>query len=200
MILIKHVTDYLESIAPLSYQESYDNAGLICGQFDSEVKGILICLDSTEAVVEEAIKHGCNLIVAHHPSIFGGIKKLNGQNYVERTIIKAVKNDIAIYAAHTNLDNISSGVNKMIADRLGLVNCRILSPKKGLLKKLVTFCPVKDADKVRKAMFDAGAGRIGDYDECSYNTEGTGTFRGSEGTLIPTSVKQGSSIMKEKPA
>ena len=182
MITIKQVTDYLEGIAPLSYQESYDNAGAICGASSTEVKGILICLDSTEAVIDEAIRHNCNLVVAHHPIIFSGIKKLNGKNYIERTIIKAIKNDITIYAAHTNLDNISEGVNKVIADRLGLINCRILSPKKNLLKKLVTFCPVKDADKVRKAMFDAGGGRIGKYDECSFNTEGTGTFRGSEGT------------------
>src|SRR5437867_1699646 len=112
MIFIKQVTDYLESIAPLSYQESYDNAGLICGSSSSDVKGILICLDSTEEVVDEAIRLGCNLIVAHHPIIFSGIKKLNGKNYVERTIIKAIKNDIAIYAAHTNLDNVSNGVNR----------------------------------------------------------------------------------------
>ncbi len=182
MISIKQVTDYLEGIAPLSYQESYDNAGLICGDSSTEVKGILICLDSTEAVIDEAIRHNCNLVIAHHPIIFSGIKKLNGKNYIERTIIKAIKNDIAIYAAHTNLDNVRHGVNKMIADRLGLINCRILAPKRNLLKKLVTFCPVNDAEKVRKAMFDAGGGHIGNYDECSFNTEGTGTFRGDENT------------------
>src|SRR4051812_26428556 len=182
MSSIKEVTTYLESIAPLSLQESYDDAGLITGNENDEVTAVLVSLDCTEAVVEEAIKLNCNLIVSHHPIVFSGIKKLNGKNYVERTVIKAIKNDIAIYAIHTNLDNVQEGVNKRICDKLGLKNTRILSAKKGLLRKLVTFCPKANAEQIRSALFGAGAGRIGNYDEASFNAEGTGTFRGLEGT------------------
>ncbi len=179
---IKEVTDYLESIAPLALQESYDNAGLIVGNDSVEVKGILICLDSTEEIIEEALKNNCNLVIAHHPIVFNGLKKLNGKNYVERTVIKAIQNNIAIYAAHTNLDNIQQGVNAEICKRLGLKNYKILSPKGNLLKKLVTFCPAEQTEKVRQALFNAGCGHIGKYDECSFNAEGTGTFRPGEGT------------------
>lgn len=179
---LSEITSYIESIAPSSYQESYDNAGLIVGEPNMDVKAALICLDSTEKVLDEAVAKGCNLVIAHHPIVFGGLKRFNGKNYVERVVMKAIKNDIAIYAAHTNLDNVVSGVNSKIAEKLGLVNTRILQPKKGLLKKLVTFCPNDDAAKVRQALFDAGAGTIGDYDECSYNTDGYGTFRGGEDT------------------
>jgi dinuclear metal center YbgI/SA1388 family protein len=169
----------LESWAPLSLQESYDNAGLITGHGDMPVTGVLICLDSTEAVVDEAIANNCNLIIAHHPIIFTGLKKLNGKNYIERTIIKAIKNDIAIYAIHTNLDNIADGVNSKIAEKLELSNLRILSPKNGILKQLVTYCPHKNAEAVKSALFAAGAGAISNYDECSFSTEGSGTFRGN---------------------
>jgi dinuclear metal center YbgI/SA1388 family protein len=179
---IKDITAYLESIAPLSLQESYDNAGLIVGDPDTEVKGVLICLDSTGEVIAEAVRTKCNLVIAHHPIIFGGIKKLNGKNYVERTVIEAVKNNIAIYAAHTNLDNVKEGVNGMICKKLGITNTQVLSPKNAVLRKLITFCPVAHAEKVRQALFTAGAGSIGEYDECSFNTEGLGTFRGGEGT------------------
>ncbi|HEY6161971.1 MAG TPA: Nif3-like dinuclear metal center hexameric protein [Bacteroidia bacterium] len=182
MLRIKDITSYLESIAPLSLQESYDNAGLIVGDPFAKVTGALICLDSTEEVIAEAIKNKCNLVIAHHPIIFGGLKKLNGKNYVERTVMMAIKNDIAIYAAHTNLDNVSQGVNAMICSKLGLTDTQILSPKTGLLRKLVTFCPVDKAGKVRQALFAAGAGQIGNYDECSFNAEGFGTFRGSDDT------------------
>jgi dinuclear metal center YbgI/SA1388 family protein len=182
MTTIKDVINYLEAIAPPALQESYDNAGLIVGNDSAEITGVLICLDSTEAIIDEAIKKNCNLVVAHHPIIFSGLKKLNGKNYVERIVIKAIRNNVAIYAAHTNLDNVQSGVNKKICDRLELKNCRILSPKKNLLRKLVTFCPNEHADKVRSALFEAGAGHIGNYDECSYNIEGYGTFRGGENT------------------
>jgi dinuclear metal center YbgI/SA1388 family protein len=181
-ILVKDVTNYLESFAPLDLQESYDNAGLLVGNDASEVTGILICLDSTEAVIDEALKNNCNLVVAHHPILFSGLKKLNGKNYVERTVIKAIQNNIAIYAAHTNLDNILHGVNEKICRQIGLTNYRILSSKSNLLKKLVTFCPVEHAEKVRNALFASGCGQIGNYDECSFNAEGTGTFRGGENT------------------
>lgn len=129
-ITIAQLTQYLESIAPLSYQEGYDNAGLIVGNPHTPIKGVLLCLDSTEAVIEEAIATGCNLVIAHHPIVFKGLKRLNGSNYVERTVLKAIKNDIAIYAIHTNLDNVyHQGVNAKIAERIGLQNTRILAPK-----------------------------------------------------------------------
>ncbi len=182
MIKIKDIISVLEQFAPSSYQEAYDNAGLITGDPEAEARGALICLDSIEAVVDEAIATGCNLVVAHHPIVFVGLKKINGKNYVERTIIKAIKNDIAIYAIHTNLDNVLDGVNMAIAQRLGLTNVRILSPKKQILKKLVTFCPADHLETVRTALFTAGAGSIGNYDRCSFYTPGTGTFRGNEQT------------------
>jgi dinuclear metal center YbgI/SA1388 family protein len=172
----------LEAKAPLSLQESYDNAGLLTGQPGWECSGILCTLDATEEVVLEAKSRGCNLVVAHHPIIFGGLKKLNGKNYVERTVIAAIKNDIAIYAIHTNLDNVLDGVNDRIADRLGLVNREVLVPKPGQLMKLYTFAPIDQAEKVRSALFEAGAGNIGEYSETSFNSAGTGTFKGSEKT------------------
>lgn len=174
---IKEITQYLESLAPLAYQESYDNSGLIVGQGDEEVSKILISLDCTEAVVDEAIAKGCNLIISHHPIVFKGIKKFNNKNYVERTVIKAIKNDIALYAIHTNLDNVVGGVNFKIAEKLGLQNKAVLSPKSGLLKKLAVYVPRASVEGVRRALFDAGAGAIGNYDECSYNTAGYGTFK-----------------------
>ncbi len=180
MINIKNITDFLESIAPLSFQESYDNCGLITGNPITPLKGIMVCLDSTEEVVNEAIKRNCNLIISHHPIVFSGLKKINGNNYVERAIIAAIKNDIAIYAIHTNLDNVSNGVNSMIAKKLGLINTRILSPKKRMLSKLVTFSPLEHAEKIRMTLFKAGAGNIGNYSECSFNTPGEGTFNGNE--------------------
>ncbi|MEO8171950.1 MAG: Nif3-like dinuclear metal center hexameric protein [Sediminibacterium sp.] len=172
----------LENKAPLSLQESYDNAGLLTGSPDWECKGILCTLDATEAVILEAKARGCNLVVAHHPIIFGGLKKINGKNYVEKTVIAAIKNDIAIYAIHTNLDNILDGVNNRIADRLGLIDRQVLVPKSGQLMKLYTFVPHAQADQVRSALFAAGAGNIGEYSEVSFNSEGTGTFKGSANT------------------
>lgn len=182
MTTIKHITNYLESIAPLALQESYDNCGLIVGNPNMEVKGITICLDSTEEVILDAIANGSNLVIAHHPIIFSGLKKLNGKNYIERAVMTAIKNDVAIYAAHTNMDNIINGVNKIIAEKLGLINLRILAPKVGLLRKLVVFCPASHVENLRKALFSAGAGNIGNYDECSFNTEGVGSFRPGNGT------------------
>ncbi len=178
---IKEITNYLESVAPLHYQESYDNAGLLVGDANREIDAALITLDCTEEVVEEAIENNCNLIIAHHPIIFSGLKKITGQNYVERTIIKAIKNNIAIYAIHTNLDNIKTGVSAKIAEILGVENYKILSPKKDLLRQLAVYCPVSDTEKVKEALFQAGAGDIGNYDECSFSTKGEGTFRANEG-------------------
>ena len=177
---VGEVCTYLETIAPLALQESYDNCGLIAGSKLQQLTGVLITLDCTEAVVDEAISKNCNMIVAHHPIVFKGLKKINGNNYVERVIIKAIQHQIAIYAIHTNLDNVANGVNAEICKRLGLLNCRILSPKSELLKKLVTFIPVANYQSVSHAIFDAGAGHIGNYSETSFSVKGTGTFRGNE--------------------
>ena len=179
-MIIKDITDCLEAFAPLSYQEDYDNAGLLIGDQLRTVEKALFTLDITEAVLDEAIRKQCTLVISHHPLIFHGLKKLTGHDLVQRLVIKAVKNDIAIYAMHTNLDNSVNGLNKFICDKLGLTNCTLLSPAKGKLSKLVTFCPEKFAVKVRMALFDAGAGHIGEYDRCSYNVSGQGTFRASE--------------------
>ena len=174
------IISHLESIAPPSLQESYDNAGLLTGNLNWECTGVICTLDAIEDVVTEAIAKKCNLIVAHHPIIFTGLKKVTGKNYVEKTVLKAIKNDIAIYAMHTALDNSIKGVNAKICDVLGLKNQRILIPQKNTIKKLTTYAPQESADKVRTALFKAGAGNIGNYDYCSYNTEGFGTYRGKE--------------------
>ena len=179
---IQDITNFLESVAPLSLQESYDNAGLLTGSAVWDCKGIITTLDATEEVILEAIKNNCNLIVAHHPIIFGGLKRINGKNYVEKAVITAIKNDIAIYAIHTNLDNVMEGVNGKMADRLGLKNRRVLQPKKNQLKKLVTYAPTLQAEKVRNAVFEAGGGQIGNYSECSFNIAGEGTFKPGQGT------------------
>jgi len=174
------ITNFLEALAPLSYQEDYDNAGLIVGHPDDEINGALVTLDCTEQIIDEAIAKNCNLIIAHHPIVFKGLKKLNGKNYVERTVLKAIKNNIALYAIHTNLDSMNNGVNAEICKRLGVSNPKILVPKAGILKKLVTFCEQKDAEKLREVLFDAGAGNISNYSDCSFNIEGAGTFKGNE--------------------
>lgn len=176
IVKIKDVTTYLETIAPLSYQESYDNAGLITGDAGAAVTGVLVTLDCTEPVVQEAIDKKCNLIVAHHPIVFKGLKRLTGSNYVERTIMLAIKNDIAIYAIHTNLDSVFTGVNRKLGERIGLKNLRILAPRTDTLSKLVTFVPQADTEKVLQALYDAGAGQIGNYKNCSFRTAGTGSF------------------------
>jgi len=179
---INDIITFLESYAHPSLQEHYDNAGLITGNASWACSGIICSLDATEEVVHEAVEKKCNLIVAHHPIIFGGLKKINGKNYVEKTIITAIKNDIAIYAIHTNLDNVIAGVNGKMASLLGLEHISILARKENTLKKLFTFVPVEQAVQVRSAIFNAGAGHIGNYSECSFNTEGTGTFKGGAGT------------------
>jgi dinuclear metal center YbgI/SA1388 family protein len=179
---LAEITNYLESIAPLNYQEDYDNAGLLVGNSNDEVHAALVALDCTEQIVDEAIAKNCNLIITHHPIVFKGLKKLNGKTYVERVILKAIKNNIALYAIHTNLDHVAHGVSGEICKRLGIQNAKILAPKSNLLKKLVTFCPVANTSAVRNALFAAGAGNIGNYSECSFNAEGTGTFKAGENT------------------
>ena len=177
---IREIISYLESVAPPAFQESYDNAGLIIGDPETVITSALITLDVTEAVIDEAIETGCELIITHHPILFKGIKRINGNSFVERCVIKAIKNDIAIYAAHTNLDSILGGVNSKICEKIGLTNTCILAPAKEQLLKLVTFIPEDHLDEVREAVFAAGAGEIGKYDKCSFSTEGLGTFRGGD--------------------
>lgn len=178
---IKEITAHLESLAPVSSQESYDNSGLIVGAPSTEVTKALISLDCIESTIDEAIEKGCNLIIAHHPIVFKGLKRLNGAGYVQRTVEKAIKNDVAIYAIHTNLDNYRFGVNAEIGERIGLTNLRVLAPKRDVLSKLVVFVPFEQAEEVRSAMFLAGAGEIGDYIEASFSTIGKGTYKPIEG-------------------
>ncbi len=180
MVKVIDITQHLEKAAPLSLQEDYDNAGLILGQATQSVSCVLITLDVTEAIIDEAISLGAELIIAHHPLIFKGLKKINGDNPTERALIKAIKNDIAIYAAHTNLDNVAWGVNNKICDKLGLTNRNILSPKSEQLNKLTSFVPIENTEFVLDALHTAGAGNIGNYQQCSFKISGTGSFMPNE--------------------
>jgi dinuclear metal center YbgI/SA1388 family protein len=179
---INEILKEIERIAPLPLQEGFDNAGVQAGDVNREATGALLCLDVTEAVVDEAIAKGCNLIVSHHPLAFKPFKSLTGKTYIERCLIKACKHDLVIYAAHTNLDNAPGGVNYRLAELMGLRQVRILSPQKNALLKLVVFVPEAHAESVRNALFEAGAGHIGNYDSCSFNLTGEGTFRAGENT------------------
>ena len=174
---IKEITSYLESLAPISSQVSYDNCGLIVGDSSNEITSVLICLDTTEDIVNEAIEKGANLIISHHPIIFSALKKITGKTYIERTIIKAIQNNIAIYAIHTNLDNYRFGVNWEIGNRIGLENLQILSPTENVLCKLSVFVPFEYSNIVSEAIFKAGGGEIGNYSECSFEQNGTGSFK-----------------------
>lgn len=177
---VADITKAIEEFAPLQLQESYDNAGLITGSYSQTVTKALLTLDCTEEVVDEAIKKSCELIIAHHPIVFSGLKKINGNNYVERTIIKAIKNDIAIYACHTNIDNVREGVNQIICEKIGIHQPVVLKPMRDQLFKLHTYIPTQHANKLRETLFNYGAGNIGKYSECSFNILGQGTFRGNE--------------------
>ena len=177
---IKQILSILEEMAPLAYAEDFDNVGLLIGNQEDEATGILVCHDALESVIDEAITKKCNLVVCFHPIIFSGLKKITGKNYVERSVLKAIKNDIAIYAVHTALDNHKDGVNKIFSDALGLINTKILVPKTNFIQKLVTYTVPENADKVRKALGEAGAGTIGNYDNCSFNSEGFSTYQGNE--------------------
>jgi len=179
-MIVKSVCELIEEVAPLSLQESYDNAGLLVGDSQMEVTSVLVCIDITEEVIDEAIRKKCNLIISHHPLIFTGLKRITGQNLVQRCVIKAIKHDISIYAAHTNLDNVLSGVSGKMAEKLGLTNLQILQPKQNLLLKLVTYVPNNHVSEVKQALFQAGAGVIGNYDSCSFSVEGSGTFRANQ--------------------
>lgn len=177
---VKDITDLLEDLAPLAHAEDFDNVGLLVGDAQTEVNGVLVTLDTLENVVDEAMATGCNLIVSFHPIIFGGLKKLTGRNYVERTVIKAIQNRIAIYSMHTALDNVQEGVNGKICDVLGIGHPQILIPKKDTIEKLVTYVPKKDAEALRTSLFKAGAGNIGKYSDCSFSIEGKGSFKAGE--------------------
>ncbi|MDR2233755.1 MAG: Nif3-like dinuclear metal center hexameric protein [Tannerella sp.] len=180
MLRIKDILKEIEKVAPPAIQEDFDNSGVQVGNVNQPATGALLCLDVTEAIIAEAIELGFNLVIAHHPLLFKPLRSLTGADYIERCVIEACKHDLVIYAAHTNLDNAVGGINYKLAEMLGLQNVRILSPRKGSLLKLVTFVPDESADIVRTALFNAGAGGIGDYDSCSYNSHGIGTFRASE--------------------
>lgn len=186
---IRDITNYLEELAPLSLAEDFDNVGLLVGSYQTKVTGVLVTLDTLESVVEEAIDKKCNLIVSFHPIIFNGLKKINDTSYVERIVTKAIKNDIAIYSMHTALDNVIEGVSGKMAAVLGLKNCQILVPKANTIKKLTTYVPLKDTEKVRTALFEVSAGNIGNYDNCSFNVEGKGTFKGNENANPTIGVK-----------
>jgi len=177
---VQDICHYLEKIAPLSYQESYDNAGLLVGDPDSDVQQLLVCLDVTPAVMEEAIQKKCNLIIAHHPLIFKGLTRLISGDFISGMVSAAIKHDISIYAIHTNLDNTLEGINGLLLRKLGISSYKVLAPKKNLLSKLAVFCPVAHAETVRNALFHAGAGHIGNYDYCSFNVAGKGSFRASD--------------------
>nr|WP_315140412.1 Nif3-like dinuclear metal center hexameric protein [uncultured Flavobacterium sp.] len=177
---IKEIISVLEEMAPLAYAEDFDNVGLLVGEQETEATGVLVCHDALENVIEEAITKKCNLVVCFHPILFSGLKKITGKNYVERAVIKAIKNDIAIYAVHTALDNHQEGVNKIFCDTLGLINTKVLIPKHNFIRKLVTYTIPENAEEVRNALFDAGAGTIGNYENCSFNSKGIGTYMGNE--------------------
>ncbi len=190
-MIVQDVINHLEELAPLAYAEDFDNVGLLVGNKNAKITGILVTLDTLEAVVDEAINEKCNLIVSFHPIIFKGLKKLTGKSYVERVVMKAIKHDIAIYSIHTALDNTIQGVNDMICYTLGLTNKRILIPQSETIKRLTTYVPKDEAEQLRTALFSTGAGAIGNYSNCSFNVEGYGTFKGNENTN-PTKGNKGS--------
>lgn len=198
MLPLQDIIHELERLAPPRLQESYDNSGLITGNLSMKIHSALICLDSTEAVIDEAIRRKCNLVIAHHPIIFEGLKKITGTTYIERVIIKAIQNNIAIYAIHTNLDNVIEGVNAKICAQLGLQNTRILAPMGNQLKKLVTFAPIQAAAAVKNAIFNAGAGHIGNYSECSFSVSGVGSFKGNEASNPQVGIKGERHLEKEE--
>ncbi|WP_333810434.1 Nif3-like dinuclear metal center hexameric protein [Flavobacterium sp.] len=177
---LSNILSVLEEMAPLGYAEDFDNVGLLVGNPNQEISGVLVCHDALESVIDEAISKNCNLVVCFHPILFSGIKKITGKNYVERAILKAIKNDIAIYAVHTALDNHQKGVNKIFCDALGLKNSKVLIPKENYIQKLVTYTIPENVEKLRNALFDAGAGTIGNYEDCSFNSKGIGTYMGNE--------------------
>ena len=198
MTTVSALIAHLEYLVPRSMQESYDNSGLLIGKMDAEVSGVLVCLDCIESVVDEAIEKGYNLIVAHHPLIFKGLKRITGSGYVERTVEKCIKNDIAVYAIHTNLDNYHAGVNAEIGRRLGLSNLKILAPKSEVLYKLIVFCPEQEEEKLSEALFHAGAGHIGNYSHCNFSSYGLGAFQPEPGSNPKVGELGKRTVLEEK--
>lgn len=196
-MIVQDVINHLEELAPLSYAEDFDNVGLLVGNKKNKVSGVLVTLDTLEAVVDEAIEKNCNLIVSFHPIVFKGLKSFTGKSYVERVVMKAIKHDISIFAIHTALDNALQGVNDKICEQLGLVNKKILIPQVGTIKKLITYVPSENAKKLREALFNAGAGAIGNYNNCSFNVSGVGTFNGNENSN-PTIGEKGVTQQEEE--
>ncbi len=188
-MIIKKVTDYIEELAPLTYAEDFDNVGLLVGNYNTKLTGVLVTLDTLENTIEEAISKNCNLIVSFHPIIFKGLKKLNGNSYVERVIMQAIKNDIAIYAIHTALDNSQHGVSAKMCEIIGLKSTHVLIPQRGIIKKLTTYVPHKNSEDLRNSLFIAGAGKIGNYERCSFNIEGMGTYQGNENSNPAIGIK-----------
>ena len=196
-MIVQDVINHLETFAPLAYAEDFDNVGLLVGDKNEKLTGVLVTLDTLEAVVDEAISKNCNLIVSFHPIIFKGLKKITGKTYVERVILKAIKHNIAIYAIHTALDNALQGVNDMICNQLNLKNKEILIPQSATIKKLTTYVPKNEAEQLRTVLFKAGAGNIGNYSNCSFNTDGVGTYQGNEGSN-PTLGEKGKTHQEEE--
>ncbi|WP_396601833.1 Nif3-like dinuclear metal center hexameric protein [Algibacter sp. R77976] len=188
-MIVQDVINHLEELAPLAYAEDFDNVGLLVGDKNQKITGVLVTLDTLEAVVDEAIETNCNLIVSFHPIIFKGLKKLTGKNYVERVVMKAIKHDISIFSMHTALDNALQGVNDMICNQLELTNKRILIPQSETIKKLTTYVPKNEAEALRTALFKAGAGSIGNYSNCSFNVEGNGTYKGNQDSNPTKGIK-----------
>ena len=177
---IKEIFPILEELAPLAYAEDFDNVGLLVGNQEQELSGILVCHDALESVMDEALVKNCNLVVCFHPIVYTGLKKITGKNYVERAVLKAIKNDISVYAVHTALDNHQKGVNKIFCDALGLINTKVLVPKQNFIQKLVTYTIPENETQLRNALFEAGAGKIGNYENCSFISQGIGTYMGNE--------------------
>jgi dinuclear metal center YbgI/SA1388 family protein len=187
---IREITRYIEELAPLNYAEDFDNVGLLVGSYNTEVSGVLVTLDTLEETIDEAIAKQCNLIVSFHPIIFAGLKKINGSSYVERVVLKAIKNDISIYATHTALDNSKNGVSAKMCEVLGLTNTKILIPKKGIIKKITTVVPSVNADSLRNSLFEAGGGAVGNYEHSSLSTIVESTFKGTENSNPVVGLKE----------
>ncbi len=194
---VKDAVRLINEIAPLSYSEDFDNTGLLVGDMNQDITGILVTLDTLESVVDEAIDQNCNFVLSFHPIVFKGLKRITGKTYVERVVTKAIKNDISIFAIHTALDNSWNGVNAMICEKLGLNKRQILIPQEGTILKLLTYVPLKAVDELRNSLFDAGAGNIGNYSNCSFNVEGKGSFKGNEASN-PTIGEKGETHFEEE--
>ena len=179
-MIVKEVINYLDEFSPFCYAEEFDNVGLIIGDYTQKVNGILVTLDSTESVIDEAIKSKCNLIISFHPIIFNDIKSITTNTYVERVIHKSIKNNISIIAIHTSLDNSIKGVNSAICKKLDIKNYKILIPKERTIKKLTTYIPSENVAKLKSEIFKIGGGSLGKYDNCSFSYKGLGSFKGNK--------------------